>query len=111
MRAHQASSCASSTGCAKPAPSRESEAAMTRPSPRTSGRSLYGCALRSLPERHLGGQSLVIFALLLVALAGIAGLALDGGNILMIRRQGQNAADPASPAGAFIICRFNLRGD
>jgi Putative Flp pilus-assembly TadE/G-like len=54
------------------------------------------------------GQSLVIFALLLVALAGIAGLALDGGNILMIRRQGQNAADQASLAGAFAMSRFNL---
>jgi len=55
-----------------------------------------------------GGQSLVIFALLLVALAGIAGLALDGGNILMIRRQGQNAADQASLAAAFIMSRFDL---
>ncbi len=54
------------------------------------------------------GQSLVIFALLLVALAGIAGLALDGGNLLMIRRQGQNAADQASLAAAFAMSRFNL---
>jgi len=81
---------------------------MTKPSLRTSGPSLFGCAPRAMPGRRLGGQSLVIFALLLVALAGIAGLALDGGNILMIRRQGQNAADQASLAGAFIMSRFNL---
>ncbi|HLC34574.1 MAG TPA: Tad domain-containing protein [Anaerolineales bacterium] len=81
---------------------------MTKPSLRTSGPSLFGCAPRSMPERRQGGQSLVIFALLLVALAGIAGLALDGGNVLMIRRQGQNAADQASLAGAFIMSRFNL---
>jgi hypothetical protein len=60
------------------------------------------------PRPGASGQSLVIFALLLVALAGIAGLALDGGNILMIRRQGQNAADQASLTAAFIMSRFNL---
>ncbi|MCX6026284.1 MAG: Tad domain-containing protein, partial [Chloroflexi bacterium] len=81
---------------------------MTQPSLRRSGRSLFGCAPRTMPERRLGGQSLVIFALLLVALAGMVGLALDGGNILMIRRQGQNAADQASLAGAFVMSRFNL---
>src|SRR3972149_7789683 len=110
MRAHPASSCASSTGCAKPGPGRESEAAMTKPSLRTSHRSLGGCSPWTLPERRLGGQSLVIFALLLVALAGIGGLALDGGNVLMIRRQGQNAADQASLAGALIMGRFHLGG-
>src|SRR3972149_4856534 len=97
MRAHPASSCASSTGCAQPGPGRESEAAMTKPSLRTSGPSLFGCAPRSMPERRQGGQSLVIFALLLVALAGMAGLAVGGGGILMVWR-----------AGAFIMSRFTL---
>jgi hypothetical protein len=52
-------------------------------------------ALRS--ER---GQTLVIVAVAMVGLLALAGLAIDGGNLVMRRRQAQNAADAAALAGA-----------
>lgn len=47
------------------------------------------------------GQALVIIALALAGLAGIAGLVIDGGNVFLDRRNAQNAADAASLAAAF----------
>ncbi len=47
------------------------------------------------------GQSLVVWALALVALVGMAGLTLDGSNTVENRRQLQNAADAAAFAGAY----------
>ncbi len=46
------------------------------------------------------GQALVIVAVILVALVGLLGLVIDGGNVYAQRRQMQNAADAAALAGA-----------
>ncbi|MEX1247163.1 MAG: pilus assembly protein TadG-related protein [Anaerolineales bacterium] len=50
------------------------------------------------------GQILVLVVILLVALIGIVGLAVDGGLLLAARRSAQNAADNAALAGAYAIC-------
>jgi Flp pilus assembly protein TadG len=46
------------------------------------------------------GQVLIIFVLVIVALIGFTGLAVDGGNIYSDRRQAQNAADTAALAAS-----------
>src|SRR5215510_6406589 len=54
-------------------------------------------------ERHDGqprGQVLVVFALSLITLLGIAGLALDGGSTFAQKRSQQTAADLAALAAA-----------
>ena len=50
--------------------------------------------------REPGGQILVIFALSLVVLIGMTGLALDGGSAFSQRRDQQTATDLAALAGA-----------
>jgi hypothetical protein len=45
------------------------------------------------------GQSIVLIALLLMFLLAMAGLAIDGGNLFLQRRNVQNAADAAAMAG------------
>ncbi len=49
------------------------------------------------------GQSIVLIALLLVALIGLLGLVLDGGRVFGARRSSQNAADAAALAGVRIF--------
>ena len=49
---------------------------------------------------RVDGQILVIFALSLVVLIGMTGLALDGGSAFSQRRDQQTAADLAALAGA-----------
>jgi len=51
-------------------------------------------------HREPGGQILVIFALSLMILIGMTGLALDGGSTFSQRRDQQTAADLAALAGA-----------
>ena len=51
------------------------------------------------------GQVLVIVAISLVALIGLAAVILDGGALLLNRRAAQNAADAAALAGAREYCR------
>jgi hypothetical protein len=51
------------------------------------------------------GQTLVLFAGLVVALLAILALVLDGGNIYLQRRFAQNAADAGAIAGALVVCR------
>lgn len=46
------------------------------------------------------GQALVIIALALIGLAGVAGLVVDGGKLFLDRRNAQNAADSAALAAA-----------
>lgn len=53
------------------------------------------------------GQALVIIALALVGLAGMAGLVIDGGNVFLDRRNAQSAADSAVLAAALT----RVRGD
>ena len=51
------------------------------------------------------GQNLLIFAVLLVVMIGLAGLVIDGGFSLAKRREAQNAADAGALAGAAILCQ------
>ena len=62
---------------------------------------------RARPERGPQGQVLVIFALSLVALMGIAGLAFDVGRFYSEKRFLQNAAD----AGALAVANALIRGE
>ncbi|MDK1119607.1 MAG: Tad domain-containing protein [Anaerolineae bacterium] len=58
--------------------------------------------LRPASER---GQVLVIIVLSMVALIGIVGLAIDGGNVYVDQRKAQNAADSAALASALARIR------
>src|SRR5438309_10074265 len=49
------------------------------------------------------GQSLVLMALALVALLGMTGLIVDGGNAWAQQRASQNASDSSSEAGTVIL--------
>lgn len=50
------------------------------------------------------GQSLVVMAVALVVLVGLAALIIDGGSIYLNRRRAQTAADAAALAGAHTKC-------
>lgn len=49
------------------------------------------------------GQALVLVAIFLMGLLGVAGLVVDGGTLLAQRRDLQNVADAAAAAGAMRI--------
>jgi len=51
------------------------------------------------------GQSIVIIAAALIALLALAGLAIDGGNLFLQRRNTQNAADAAALAGTRVLAQ------
>jgi len=51
------------------------------------------------------GQALIIVAIALIGLVGLAGLVIDGGNIFLDRRKAQNAADSAALASALARIR------
>lgn len=51
--------------------------------------------------RDESGAALIYVSLLMVALVGIAGLALDSGRLFSLRHEMQNAADAAALAGAW----------
>lgn len=53
------------------------------------------------PEK---GQAIVIIALVIVLMIAIAGLAIDGGGLLLLRRDTQNAVDAAVMAAAYARC-------
>jgi Flp pilus assembly protein TadG len=55
-------------------------------------------SLRREPER---GQMLVIFALALIAMVGMVGLIVDGGDTFLQRRDQQNVADAAAMAAGY----------
>jgi Flp pilus assembly protein TadG len=55
---------------------------------------------RNISRKKERGQALVIIALAIVGLAGMAGLVIDGGNAFLDRRNAQNAADSAALAAA-----------
>ena len=57
------------------------------------------------------GQTLVLIALLMVALAAMAALVLDGGHGYMERRRMQNAADAGALAGARELAMGALEAD
>lgn len=51
------------------------------------------------------GQSIVIIAAALIAMLALAGLAIDGGNLFLQRRNTQNAADASALAGTRQLAR------
>lgn len=54
------------------------------------------------------GQTLVLFAIGLVAMLAMAGLIVDGGNAFAQHRGTQNSADAASEAGAVVIVQSQM---
>jgi len=62
-------------------------------------------------RRTEGGQVIVVFALALVAIVGMTGLVLDGGDTFLQRRTLQNAADTAAVAGAYAFTASSSPGD
>jgi len=52
------------------------------------------------------GQSIVIIAIVMVALLALAGLAIDGGNLYLQRRRAQNASDTAALVGTRILAQL-----
>src|ERR1043166_1332762 len=50
------------------------------------------------------GQAIVLIALLIIALVGMLGLAVDGGGLYFLRRDAQNAVDAAVVAGTYRLC-------
>jgi Flp pilus assembly protein TadG len=61
--------------------------------------------MRRYPSRHPGtqrpGRTLVMFVMLTPVLLGMVGLTIDGGLMLAVYRQTQNAADAAATAAAY----------
>ena len=53
------------------------------------------------------GQALIVVALVMVVLIGMAGLVIDGGRAFLDRRNAQNAADAAALAGAYVRIKGN----
>jgi hypothetical protein len=51
------------------------------------------------------GQSIIIIAAAMIGLLALAGLAIDGGNVYLQRRNAQNAADAAALAGTRQLAR------
>lgn len=49
------------------------------------------------------GQSAILFALMIIGLIAFVGLAVDGGNVLNIRRVTQNAADASALSGVHYL--------
>lgn len=63
---------------------------------------------RGLPRIRLEsspGQAIVLIALLMIALLGMTGLAVDGGGLFWLKRDAQNAADAAAMRGAHVRCQ------
>jgi hypothetical protein len=55
---------------------------------------------RTPRKNNESGQTLVLLAVFLVGLLGMLALVLDGGNLYLVRRRMQNAADSGALAGA-----------
>jgi Putative Flp pilus-assembly TadE/G-like len=50
------------------------------------------------------GQVIILVAISMIALLGMAGLAIDGGRLLFLRRDAQNANDAAVLSSVFALC-------
>jgi len=59
---------------------------------------------RRLPGGLSSGQAIVIVAAAAVALVAIIGLSVDGGRLLLLRRDEQNAGDAATLAATLALC-------
>lgn len=60
--------------------------------------------LSRIQRRAQSGQAIVLIALMMVGLLGMAGLALDGGSLLLLQRQAQKVADLAAMSAAIARC-------
>jgi hypothetical protein len=59
------------------------------------------------PRQHEKGQTLIIFAVVMVVLVALTALVIDGGFAYTKRREAQNAADAGALAGANALCAGN----
>ncbi len=57
-----------------------------------------------LPAEAESGQAIVLIALAVVVLLGFTGLAIDGGQLMLAKRDVQNAADAAAWQAAYELC-------
>lgn len=62
---------------------------------------------RASIDRAESGQAIVIIAFVAIGLIAILGLAIDGGRLLFLRRDVQNAADAAAIAAGRAMCQGN----
>ncbi|MEK7325471.1 MAG: Tad domain-containing protein, partial [Chloroflexota bacterium] len=54
--------------------------------------------MKNTHHRSESGQAVVLLAVMMVVLLGMAGLAIDGGNLYAHKRHAQNAVDNATLA-------------
>jgi hypothetical protein len=60
-------------------------------------------------NRSESGQSAILFAFVIITMVVMVGLAVDGGNVLNLRRVTQNAADSGALSGThYIVTNVNL---
>jgi len=59
---------------------------------------------RWIRSRSDSGQAIILIALAMVGLLGFTALAVDGGHLMFLRRDTQNAADAALLAGTMALC-------
>ena len=62
-----------------------------------------GVQIPRLAHKSESGQSAILFAFVIIIMVVLVGLAIDGGNVLSLRRVTQNAADSGALAGAYHI--------
>ncbi len=62
-------------------------------------------------HRNQGGQVAILAGVMMTVLIGFAGLAIDGGTVLVVRTQTQNGADAAALAGAGVLLTDGSRSD
>jgi len=55
-------------------------------------------------SRQEAGQAIIIIALVAIGLIAISGLAIDGGRLLLLRRDTQNASDASMLAATLALC-------
>jgi hypothetical protein len=59
---------------------------------------------RKLTSRAESGQTIIFMAVLMAALLGMLGLAIDGGRMFFASRDAQNAVDAALKASTYALC-------
>ena len=62
------------------------------------------------PRARRSGRALIMFVLLMPVLLGMVGLTVDGGLMLVVYRQTQNAADAAALAAAVDLLKGKSSG-
>jgi hypothetical protein len=72
---------------------------------RNTDNNVYDVRINGEPSscRSESGQAAVLFALMIIGLVAFVGLAVDGGNVLNVRRVTQNAADASALGGVHYL--------